>query len=71
VMGDLNMTPRTARRSSGLRPLAAASTFPAEQPTRQLDHILTDDPSLRGTEVTAPRLAISDHRPLVVEVSKA
>jgi len=71
LMGDLNMTPPTARRTSGLRPLAAATTFPAAEPTRQLDHILTNDPSLRGVEVSTPQLAISDHRPLVVEVTKA
>ncbi|AQA01838.1 endonuclease [Mycobacterium sp. MS1601] len=71
LMGDLNMTPRTARRTSGLRPLATATTFPADVPTRQLDHILTDGPSLRGTDVSTPLLSISDHRPLVVQVSQA
>ena len=35
-------------RWSGLRPLGAAPTFPADVPDRQLDHILTDDGTLRA-----------------------
>ena len=70
LMGDLNMTsPSTARRY-GLRPLGAAPTFPSEAPTRQLDHILTDDGGLRVTRCCAPTLPISDHRALVVDVSR-
>ena len=42
LMGDLNMSPPAVRRWSGLRPLAEALTFPADEPHRQLDHILTD-----------------------------
>jgi endonuclease/exonuclease/phosphatase family metal-dependent hydrolase len=70
LMGDLNMTPAAVARTSRLRPLAVASTFPAEVPTRQLDHIVTDDPSLQAGQSSAPLLSISDHRPLVVEVSR-
>lgn len=68
LMGDLNMPPATAARYSGLRPLATAPTFPVDEPGRQLDHILTDSPLLRSTRSSAPRLRISDHRPLVVEL---
>ena len=70
VAGDLNLTPAAARRWSGLRTLAAAPTFPAHQPRRQLDHILTDDPGLvvRGSE--APLMPLSDHRPLVVDLGR-
>ncbi len=70
LMGDLNMTPPTPRRWSGLRPLGAAPTFPADVPDRQLDHILTDDRSLRADRCTAPALPISDHRALIVDVSR-
>jgi endonuclease/exonuclease/phosphatase family metal-dependent hydrolase len=68
LTGDLNMTPNTARRWSGMRALAEAKTFPADAPDRQLDHILTDDDRLRGTAVEAGAMPISDHRPLVVDI---
>lgn len=70
LTGDLNMTPKTVRRWSGLRALAAAKTFPADQPNRQLDHILTDDHRLRGGPVESDLMTISDHRPLLVELQR-
>ena len=69
-MGDLNMTPPTPQRWTGLRALATAPTFPSDEPERQLDHILTDDPRLTADPCSTPALAISDHRPLVVDVSR-
>lgn len=71
LTGDLNMTPKAVRRWSGMRALAEATTFPAEVPDRQLDHILTDDPRLRGRVVEAEQMPISDHRPLVVDLERA
>ncbi|OBG88894.1 endonuclease [Mycobacterium sp. E802] len=65
LMGDLNMGPG---RPARWHPLGSAPTFPADEPTTQLDHILTDDPSLTAGDCTAPRLAISDHRALVVDI---
>ena len=70
LIGDLNMTPEAAQRWSRMRPLAAAATFPAETPRRQLDHILTDDRGLCGGAVQAEAMPISDHRPLVVDVER-
>lgn len=70
LTGDLNMTPKAVRRWSGLRALAAAKTFPADQPNRQLDHILTDDHRLRGSPVESDLMTISDHRPLLVELQR-
>lgn len=69
LMGDLNMELGAARRWSRLRPLGTAPTFPAEMPERQLDHILTDDPELQVHRCTALRLAISDHRALVMDLA--
>jgi endonuclease/exonuclease/phosphatase family metal-dependent hydrolase len=68
LVGDLNMEPEQAQRVSGLRPLAAGLTFPAETPARQLDHVL-----VRGAcRATGPAwtvgLPLSDHRALVVDV---
>ncbi|MFZ0832918.1 MAG: endonuclease/exonuclease/phosphatase family protein [Mycobacterium sp.] len=70
LMGDLNMTPPAPRRWTGLRPVAEGLTFPAEAPERQLDHILTDDATLRVEQWSTPSLPISDHRPLVADVSR-
>ncbi|WP_297597235.1 endonuclease/exonuclease/phosphatase family protein [Mycobacterium sp.] len=71
LTGDLNMTPEAVGRWSGMRALALAQTFPADNPHRQLDHILTDDPGLRGGAVDASPMPISDHRPLVVDLQRA
>jgi endonuclease/exonuclease/phosphatase family metal-dependent hydrolase len=68
LMGDLNMAPATASAGTGMRPLAAADTFPADRPCRQLDHILVDDPAVTARECRTPLTSISDHRPLVVDV---
>ena len=70
LIGDLNMTPRAVCRWSGMRALAVAATFPAETPDRQLDHIVTDDDSLRGSATEAELMPISDHRPLVVDLER-
>jgi endonuclease/exonuclease/phosphatase family metal-dependent hydrolase len=68
LMGDLNMTPSKIGR---WRALGQAHTFPADEPDRQLDHILTDDADLRVDRSCAPRLPISDHRALVADVSRS
>jgi endonuclease/exonuclease/phosphatase family metal-dependent hydrolase len=70
LAGDLNLTPAAVHRWSGMRRLAAAATFPAPAPNRQLDDILTDDAGLRGGAVEAELMPISDHRPLVVDVQR-
>jgi endonuclease/exonuclease/phosphatase family metal-dependent hydrolase len=70
LAGDLNMTPKAVRRWSGMSSLATAATFPAQNPNRQLDHILTDDHRLRGSAVEAELMPLSDHRPLVVDLER-
>lgn len=70
LMGDLNMSPPTPERWTRLRPLAKALTFPLDTPDRQLDHVLTDDSGLVADACSAPVLPISDHRPLIVDVSR-
>ena len=70
LMGDLNMAPSRVGRLSGLRPLGEAPTFPADGPETQLDHILTDDAGLRVDSCCVPRLPISDHRALVIDISR-
>ena len=68
-MGDLNMRDPLPARIAGYRSLARHHTFPVEAPNRQLDYVL-----LRGRfgEVvgsSAPRLPLSDHRALTVDLS--
>jgi endonuclease/exonuclease/phosphatase family metal-dependent hydrolase len=70
LMGDLNMSPPTPERLTRLRPLVTALTFPLDAPDRQLDHILTDDTQLVADTYSAPTLSISDHRPLIIDVSR-
>jgi endonuclease/exonuclease/phosphatase family metal-dependent hydrolase len=70
LMGDLNMAPPKPSRWTGLRPLAEALTFPSEDPNTQLDHVLTDDPTLTVERCAAPELPVSDHRALVVDISR-
>jgi endonuclease/exonuclease/phosphatase family metal-dependent hydrolase len=72
LLGDLNMPAAPAAALSGLRPLARCATFPTAFPRVQLDHVLSDAGArLRVRTASTPRSAVSDHRPLVVEVSWA
>lgn len=68
LLGDLNLSLRTARLVSGMRPLAVGPTFPADAPRRQIDHVLG-----RGVGSAAAArthaLSLSDHRALSVEVT--
>lgn len=70
LMGDLDLEPPLASRVTRLQALATQPTFPMEEPTRQIDHIL-------GREVVtqdvgeAVQLAVSDHRALVADLHLA
>jgi endonuclease/exonuclease/phosphatase family metal-dependent hydrolase len=71
VIGDLNMEQRQAARTSGLRPIGSAATFPAAHPRRQIDHVLVRG-GLRATgPAEAVQLPLSDHRALVVPCGAA
>lgn len=70
LAGDLNLSSAAAARSTGMRAMASAPTFPSSQPTRQLDHILTDDPLLCTRSWAVPVAGLSDHRPLVVDLER-
>jgi endonuclease/exonuclease/phosphatase family metal-dependent hydrolase len=67
LLGDLNMGPRRARRATGLVSLAEHPTFPCDQPRGQIDHVLADR-HVRATSSEARRMAVSDHRALVVDL---
>ncbi len=67
LMGDLNLGPRAARRWTGMTALASGLTFPAESPTRQIDHILAT-PRLAAVHGGACELPVSDHRALYADL---
>jgi endonuclease/exonuclease/phosphatase family metal-dependent hydrolase len=68
LMGDLNMGPAQAQRLTGMRPLAAGPTFPADAPARQLDHILARGDLPPAGAATVHCLPLSDHRALSVDL---
>lgn len=70
LMGDLNMEPDAAVRTSGMRSLAAAATYPVLEPVRQLDHILGDGSIVPTDPARAVDTGLSDHRALVVDVAR-
>lgn len=69
LLGDLNIPGRLPRVVARWRPLATHLTFPAPAPRHQLDHVLAcgDVPAVVASD--APRLALSDHRALVVDLA--
>ena len=60
LLGDLNLDAGRGARRTGYRSLAAAPTFPADAPSRQLDHVLTDARTCRDGRRDAGR---ADLRP--------
>jgi endonuclease/exonuclease/phosphatase family metal-dependent hydrolase len=68
LLGDLNMSPRRARRITGMRPLVSGPTFPSHSPVVQLDHVLSDQP-LAAVGGGPRALEVSDHRALYVDLS--
>lgn len=68
LMGDLNLSDSRPARFIGYRPLGSAPTFPAEDPVRQLDHILCRGQLGPVRAVLSPQLPLSDHRPLVIDL---
>jgi endonuclease/exonuclease/phosphatase family metal-dependent hydrolase len=67
LIGDLNMQTAQAVRTSGLRSIASATTFPAARPSRQIDHVLVRGGLRAAGPAQAVHLPLSDHRALVVD----
>jgi endonuclease/exonuclease/phosphatase family metal-dependent hydrolase len=68
LMGDLNMSGRQPATITGYRSLARHVTFPVDVPNRQLDHILARGRLGLVRFTDAPRLPLSDHRALLVDL---
>ena len=75
LLGDLNVPGGLAALVSGWRSLGRQRTYPAMHPRVQFDHILADRRGLQClppvSQVSAPVVAVSDHRPLVVQLGDA
>ena len=74
LLGDLNMPGAVARAVSGWQPLGKSPTYPSPSPKAQLDHVLADPRGAGGlgrvVQVSTPHPAVSDHRPLVVQLDR-
>jgi endonuclease/exonuclease/phosphatase family metal-dependent hydrolase len=71
LLGDLNLPGLLPRALTGWRRLGALPTYPADKPRVQLDHVLAH--SRRPPRVVAahaPAMPISDHRPLIVDLTE-
>lgn len=69
LTGDLNMGAERAERITGMTSLADDPTFPADDPSEQLDHVLADP--VLPSQSEARRMRLSDHRALVVDLEPA
>lgn len=70
LLGDLNMPPPLPRVLTRWQVLARTRTYPAGAPRVQLDHVLGSGDLPRVVAVEAPRLPLSDHLGLVVELAR-
>jgi endonuclease/exonuclease/phosphatase family metal-dependent hydrolase len=74
LLGDLNLPAGPVRAFTGWQTLARMATYPSSSPRAQLDHVLAD-PHGRAklgevVQARTPQAAVSDHRPLVVELTR-
>jgi endonuclease/exonuclease/phosphatase family metal-dependent hydrolase len=68
LLGDLNMPPPIPGLLTRWRVLARTATYPGERPRVQLDHVLAQGDLPPVTAVEAPKLPVSDHRALLVQL---
>jgi endonuclease/exonuclease/phosphatase family metal-dependent hydrolase len=70
LLGDLNLGPEAvepALAAAGYRLAPTAATFPADQPRARIDFIAVA--GLDMVSADAPPIPLSDHRPVIAEVS--
>jgi len=71
LLGDLNLTPgrvQTVVEDAGFTLAATGPASPANEPTRQVDYIAVDGLAIESSWV-ANAASVSDHRPIVAELS--
>jgi endonuclease/exonuclease/phosphatase family metal-dependent hydrolase len=70
LVGDLNVPAGVAAVVSGWRVAARLPTYPAGLPRIQLDHVLVEPAAgIRVGPAGTPSSPVSDHRPLVVDLT--
>ncbi len=68
LCGDFNLSSHTFLKLIGLRSLNAGSTFPAWEPSRQIDFVAVDrKSSVTATSVKVKTFGISDHCAVAVD----
>jgi len=70
LLGDLNMPGSLPAWTTGWRRLAKVKTFPGARPSMQIDHALGHGHLPGVAAVSAPALALSDHRALIVDFTE-
>jgi endonuclease/exonuclease/phosphatase family metal-dependent hydrolase len=68
LVGDLNMGLERAQRVTGLSSLVSEATFPAHEPTEQLDHVLVRGDIGTVEDASVRVMPLSDHRAVTVDV---
>ena len=55
---------------NAIKPEDDAATFPADQPTIEIDYIITGPPSawMPASAIVIPESRASDHRPVITEL---
>jgi endonuclease/exonuclease/phosphatase family metal-dependent hydrolase len=69
LLGDLNLGPEVvepAMATAGYELAPTPGTFPAEQPRLRIDYVAVAGLTVAGAR--APRVALSDHRPVIADV---
>ena len=72
IMGDLNL-PWNLPEKSGWKSLALVKTYPSWAPRIQFDYVLTSQKGLTSIVskvLTIPKLGVSDHLPIGVEIKR-
>ena len=69
LVGDFNLPWGIPTRITRWRRATDALTYPSWKPAISFDYILLrGENNLQATEVTAPQMAISDHRPISIDI---
>ena len=77
VFGDFNDVPDSRTMHAfkqigrdAMKPKGQAKTFPADQPTIEIDYIITGPPNawLPATALVIPESHTSDHRPVIADL---
>jgi len=72
LLGDLNLRPEDVEaplRAAGFKLVDAGFTSPAWAPVQRIDHVAMD--GFVPGDVSVPTVAVSDHRPVLVDVRPA